>query len=332
MQDASNVRGNGRRSSSPITSTWATSPRRPRARSSPQASSCWCVRPVHRRLRRLGVLYLHRSQRLELDAPSNNNSYFYPSASLGLIFTDALNWHPSWLEYGKLRISRSKVGNDAPPYALSRRYVTGGLAKGASNDQQQFGGPSITFPFRGVTAYLRSQQLGNPELKPESTVEDEIGLELRFLGGRARADVSAYRKSSYDQIFSVPSSAVAGYTNITRNAGDLRNSGIELTMSGRPIEFGRFSWDVMVNWARNRSEVLELAPGVTSLGLAGYSWPQIRIMEGQPYGVIWGYGWQRNCVEPNPCFESTPAGTLLIGDNGYPIRTNELQARHGPPK
>ena len=257
--------------------------------------------------------------------PSNNNSYFYPSASLGLVFTDALNWHPSWLEYGKLRLSRAKVGNDAPAYALSTRYVTGGLAKGASNDQQQNGGPSLSFPFRGVTAYLRSTQLGNPELKPESTVEDEIGLELRFFGGRARADISAYRKSSYDQIFQVPSSAVAGYTSITRNAGDLRNKGLEVTLSGRPFERGRFSWDVMANWATNKSEVLELAPGVTSLGLAGYAWPQIRIMEGQPYGVIWGYGWKRNCVEPNPCFESSPAGTLLIGDNGYPIRTDELR-------
>jgi len=257
--------------------------------------------------------------------PTHNNSYFYPSVSLGLIFTDALRWHSSWLDYGKVRISRSKVGNDAPPYALSTRYVTGTLAKGASNDQQQNGGPSVQFPFRGVTAYLRSTQLGNPELRPESTVEDEIGLELRLFDDRARADISAYRKSSYDQIFSVPSSAVAGYTSITRNAGDLRNKGIEVTLSGRPVEFRRFSWDLMLNWAKNRSEVLELAPGVTSLGLAGYAWPQIRIMEGQPYGVIWGYGFKRNCIEPNPCHASAPAGTLLIDNNGYPIRTDELR-------
>ncbi|MGH9895429.1 MAG: hypothetical protein ACREA0_26285, partial [bacterium] len=125
--------------------------------------------------------------------------------------------------------------------------------------------------------------------------------------------------------FSVPSSAVAGYTSITRNAGDLRNKGVEVTVSGRPIEYRRFSWDLMLNWAKNRSEVLELAPGVTSLYLAGYSWPQIRIMEGQPYGVIWGYGWKRNCVEPNPCHSSAPQGTMLIGDNGYPIRTDELR-------
>ncbi len=257
--------------------------------------------------------------------PTDANSYFYPSASLAIVFTDALNWHPKWLDYGKVRVSKAKVGADAPLYALSTRYVTGTLAKGANNDIQQNGGPAITFPFRGVTSYTQSQQLGNSELKPESTVEDEIGLELRFFNGRARAEMSAYRKSSYDQIFSVPSSAVTGFTNITRNAGDLRNKGVEVTMHVRPLELGKFSWDAGINWAKNSSEVLKLAPGVTSIGLAGYSWPQIRIMEGQPYGVIWGYGFKRNCVEPNPCFQSAPGGTMLIGDDGYPIRTDELR-------
>jgi hypothetical protein len=257
--------------------------------------------------------------------PTNANSYFYPSASLAVVFTDALNWHPKGFSYGKLRLSKAKVGNDAPPYSLSTRYVTGSIAKGANNDIQQFGCPRINLPFRGQPAYTQSTQLGNPELKPESTIEDEVGLELRFLEGRATADIAAYRRSSYDQIFSVPSSAVTGYTSITRNAGDLRNEGLEVTLRGRPLEIGKFSWDAGVNWARNRSEVLRLAPGVTSIYLAGYSWPQVRIMEGQPYGVIWGYGWKRNCVDPNPCFSNSPAGTLLIGDNGYPIRTDELR-------
>jgi hypothetical protein len=76
--------------------------------------------------------------------------------------------------------------------------------------------------------------------------------------------------------------------------------------------------------------VLSLAPGVTSIYLAGYSWPQVRLMDGEPYGVIWGYGWKRNCVDfsPNdgvapPCYSTAPEGALLIGDDGYPIRTDE---------
>lgn len=257
--------------------------------------------------------------------PTNNNSYFYPSAALGIVFTDALNWHPPGLSYGKLRLSKAKVGNDAPAYSLSTRYVTGTLAKGANNDIQQFGGPALQFPFRGQPAYTQSTQLGNATLRPESTVEDEVGLELRFFEGRVRTDMSLYRKSSYDQIFNVPSSAVSGYTSINRNAGDLRNSGVEITVNGRAFEKAGFSWDAGVNWAQNRSKVLRLAPGVTSIALAGYSWPQIRIMENQPYGVIWGYGWKKNCVAADPCYTGVAPGTLLIGDDGYPIRSDELR-------
>ena len=257
--------------------------------------------------------------------PTNANSYFYPSASLAVVFTDGLRWHPRGLDYGKLRLSVAKVGNDAPAYALSNRYVTGTLGKGANNDVQQFGGPAIRFPFRNIAGFTPSQQLGNPALKPEFTREDEVGLELRFFEARARVDISVYRKSSYDQIFSVPSSAATGYTNITRNAGDLRNNGIEIALSGRPLQTRAFSWDVNLNWAKNKSNVVRLAPGVTSLYLAGYSWPQVRIMEGQPYGVIWGYGWKRNCVAADPCFASVPKGTMLIANDGFPIRSDELR-------
>jgi TonB-linked SusC/RagA family outer membrane protein len=254
--------------------------------------------------------------------PTNANSYFYPSAQLAIIFTDAMQWRPSWLDYGKIRVSKAKVGNDAPLYALTTRYVNAG-AQGADNDQQQFGGPAVTFPFRGITSYISSTSLGNPILKPETTVEDEVGLELRMFGGRARGEVSLYRKSSYNQIFSVPSSPATGFTSISRNAGNLRNKGIELSIGGRPIETRLFSWDGRINWAKNRSDVLSLAPGVTSIFLSGYSWPQIRIMEGQPYGVIWGYGWKKNCVAADPCFKDVAAGTLLIGDDGFPIKSDD---------
>jgi hypothetical protein len=254
--------------------------------------------------------------------PTNANSYFYPSAQLAVIFTEAMRWKPSWLDYGKIRLSKAKVGNDAPLYALTTRY-NNASAVGADNDQQQNGGPAVTFPFRGITSYISSTSLGNPILKPETTVEDEVGLELRMFGGRARGEVSVYSKSSYNQIFSVPSSPATGFTSISRNAGNLRNKGVELSLGGRPIDTRLFSWDARINWAKNRSEVLSLAPGVTSIFLSGYSWPQIRIMEGQPYGVIWGYGWKKNCVAADPCFKDVSPGTLLIGDDGYPIKSDD---------
>jgi len=254
--------------------------------------------------------------------PTTANSYFYPSAQLALIFTDALPWRPSFLDYGKIRVSKAKVGNDAPQYALTTRYVSA-TAPGADNDQQQFGGPAVQFPFRGVTSYINSTSLGNPTLRPETTVEDEVGLELRMFNGRMNGELSVYRKSSYDQIFSVPSSPSSGFLSISRNAGNLRNSGLELSIGGRPIDTRLFSWDGRINFAKNHSMVLSLAPGVSSIYLSGYSWPQIRIMQGQPYGVIWGYGWKKNCVAADPCFKNVAPGTLLIGDDGFPIKSDD---------
>jgi TonB-linked SusC/RagA family outer membrane protein len=244
--------------------------------------------------------------------PTEGNNYFYPSASLGIVFTDALGLQSRFLDYGKLRLSIAKVGSDAPPYRLSTRYVTAQGA-GANIGIQQFGGPSLQFPFGGQNAFIQSTSLGNPVLKPESTREIEAGLELRLLESKVRLDISYYNKSSYDQIFNVPSSAATGFTQITRNAGDLKNSGFEVSLETTPVRTRDMLWNVRANWSKNKSEVLSLAPGVTSIYLAGYSWPQIRIMEGEEYGVIWGYGWRRN-----------EQGQMLIGDNGLPILSTDL--------
>jgi len=265
--------------------------------------------------------------------PKDNNSYFYPSASLGIVFTDALNFHPSWLQYGKLRLSYAKVGNDAPPYSLSSRYYTAS-APGVYAGHYQYTPTSINYPFQGQVAFTQGTQLGNPDIKPESTTETEVGLELNGLNNRASLEVAYYTKKSYDQIFSVPSSATSGYSSITRNAGDLRNEGWEVSLRGRPIQAGDLTWDLGVNWTRNRNSVIELAPGVDNLHLAGYSWPSIRIMEGLPYGVIWGYGYQRNC-DPKTgdyCFPDMPKGALILGDEDCAsVRYNQTGDCYGLP-
>jgi hypothetical protein len=155
-----------------------------------------------------------------------------------------------------------------------------------------------------------------------------------MLDNRASLDVSYYSKKSYDQIFRVPSSASSGYTSIVRNAGDLRNKGLEVSVRGRPIQTQDFTWDVMANWTRNRNSVIELAPGIDNLHLAGYSWPSIRIMEGLPYGVIWGYGYQRNCVAATGdyCFPNQPVGALITGDEDCAsVRYNGAGDCHGLP-
>jgi hypothetical protein len=88
------------------------------------------------------------------------------------------------------------------------------------------------------------------------------------------------------------------------------------------------------NWSRNHSEVLSLAPGVTSIFLTGYSWPQIRIMEGYSYGVIWGYGYKRDedgnimiCGKTvtAACPAAGSSSTVPNGSEGWPMLDDQLK-------
>lgn len=236
--------------------------------------------------------------------PKNANNYFYPSASLGVVFTDALGIRNKWLDYGKIRVSYAKVGSDAPPYTLATTY----------------GNPNmVNWPFDGTQGFLQDNSLGNPILKPESTKEYEVGLEMRGINGRASLNTSYYDKKSYDQIFSVPSSSATGYSSIVRNAGNLKNQGWEVTAQFVPVQTPKMRWDLNLNWTKNKSTVMSLAPGVSSIYLAGYSWPNVQIMEGRPYGVIWGNGFARS-----------PDGQVIIDDNpssstyGWPVMADTL--------
>jgi TonB-linked SusC/RagA family outer membrane protein len=281
--------------------------------------------------------------------PKNGNHYFYPSASLSFVFTEAFpQLKNSVLGNGRVRLSRSKVGSDAPPYRLDTRYNTAS-GPGPNLSMSQNGCCGLSFPIPsqgGVNGYIQSNSLGNPDLKPESIDETELGLELRMLGNRLTSSISYYDKVSTDQIFSVPSSAATGYTSITRNAGNLSNKGWEVSLNAQPVRTKNVLWDLRVNYSRNKSSVISLAPGVTSIFLTGYSWPQVRIMEGYEYGVIWGYGFKHN--EPDPVTGLLPMpnqkrGALLIcdevvttlcpgpsstnpaGSNGWPMLDDQLR-------
>jgi TonB-linked SusC/RagA family outer membrane protein len=255
--------------------------------------------------------------------PEENNSYFYPSASLSIVFSEALGFFQDvdFLDLGKVRGSVARIGNDAPVYSTSTTFVQATPGDGTRGN--------IDIPFGGVNAYRLSNVLGNPELRPELSTEYEVGLELQFLQNRVRFDGSYYNRTTQDQIFSVPVSAATGFVQRLLNAGELRNQGVELYLGLTPIATRDFSWTIDANWSRNQAEVVELAEGVTSIFLAGFTNPQIRIQEGKDgYGVIWGRPWARaNREDHADLFAQYPdlrEGQLLIDEDGIPLQADAL--------
>ena len=239
--------------------------------------------------------------------PVENRSFFYPSASLSVIFNDKLNL-PAWLSYGKLRGSYGEVGKDTDPYLTSTVYTLGS-----------------GFPLNGVLGYSRDNRKGSPDLKPERMTTVEFGTDLKFFEDRLGLEFTWYKSNSKDQIFSVPVSETTGYPEIITNVGEIENKGIELILSATPVVSSAFRWDVLLNFTRNINRVINLAEGLEEFPIAsqfGYvsSTVTMKLKEGDPYGNLYGRSYQRY-------YETAPQNQtavdfdrpLLIGVNGFPV-------------
>ena len=228
--------------------------------------------------------------------------YPYGSASAGFIFTEAFKMNESKvLNFGKIRVSYSGVGNDAvSPYSLTNPYYHAAIG-------------NITFPFNGQNGYLLTSTYGYP-VKNEAVKEFEIGLETKWLQNRISLDVTYFNKKSTDLLTSgVPVDATTGFNAASQNSGTLRNRGIEATLGLTPIKTKDFSWNIQVNYTRIKNDVLELAPNVPYLQFAGFTNPGIFAFPNSPYGVIYGSHFKRNT-----------SGVMLLDDDGYPQVAEDL--------
>jgi TonB-linked SusC/RagA family outer membrane protein len=228
--------------------------------------------------------------------PKGKNSYFYPSVSSSLVFTDLLpSLKNGGLSYGKLRAAWTRVGSDADPYLLALTYT-----------------PAA--PYFGQSRFTVPATVTNPELKPEQTQAWEVGTELSFLDGRAGVDLTYYQKRTTDQILTASVSRTTGFDAAAVNAGSLSNKGIEVQFTATPIKAQKadgFSWDVTANYAHNRNK-LEALYGESKTYQIGSKFfnTSIEARVGEPYGSIVGYAFRRDSA----------SGQVILGANGVPLR------------
>jgi TonB-linked SusC/RagA family outer membrane protein len=215
-------------------------------------------------------LYLDASGRYDISStlPVDNNAYFYPAASVSILFSELLNAEA--LSFGKLRFSYAEVGNDAPALSLINTY-------------------NFVTPFGGVGLASASNTLKNANLLPESTRSLEAGLELRFFNDRVGLDASVYRSNTFDQIIPVAITGATGSLFKYVNAGDIQNQGIELALNATPVQAGDFTWGMNVTWAKNQNEVKELFGDQTNIQLMNVQGGvTINASIGEPFGALRG--------------------------------------------
>ena len=237
-----------------------------------------------------------------------NIGFIYPSVNLGFVFSEFLK-NNDVFSFGKLRLSYAEVGGGAPsPYSTSTVFTGAAPGDGWSD--------GVSFPFKGATGFTLSNQLGNPLLKPERTKTVEAGLDLRFLNGRYGLDVTYYQNKSNDQILPVDLAGTTGYTSAVLNAGSLEGKGIEIVLKANPIKTKDFIWDVLINFDANETTVVELADGLETLQIGGFTGTGIYHVAGQPYGQIFGGAYATTGIGTAADDGVTiPAGDIVINDD-----------------
>lgn len=199
--------------------------------------------------------------------PEDANAYNYYAVSGSWLFTHHLE-NIEWINFGKIRANYATVGSDAPWGSISDVYAK----------------PN---PFGSGLLFSLPDTKNNSALRPEMTESREIGLEMAFYKNRFGFDASYYHTNTVDQIIPVAVSLATGYSSKFINAGNIENKGIELSVYGAPIRGENFSWNVNVNFSRNRNKVLSLYENSSNLRLASFQGGvSLNASVGRPYGEL----------------------------------------------
>ena len=235
------------------------------------------------------MIFLNLTGRYEESTtlPEKNNGFFYPSASVGFVFTELGGLKNSnFLSFGKLRGSYAITANIPSPYRTSTYFVQSGAGDGWTS--------GVSFPFRGTNGYTLSGTMGNPDLMPETSTNMEIGIELNFFMNRIGIDAAYFSNKTEDILLFVPVAPSSGYGTRYMNAASMTTTGFELLLNATIIKSRNFTWDFVLNWANPNSIVDELAPGVDNVFLGGFTEPQVRAVAGERYRSIYGTDWLRD--------------------------------------
>ncbi|MEL6804968.1 MAG: SusC/RagA family TonB-linked outer membrane protein, partial [Bacteroidota bacterium] len=177
--------------------------------------------------------------------------------------------------------------------------------------------------YGSTSTFSLPNQLVNEELRPALSSAYEAGLDLRFFNNRVGVDIAVYQRVNIDQILSITVPGSSGFSSALINAGNITSRGVEIALNATPVRNDNLTWDMNLNWARNRSEVIELADGIDNRRLDGWGWGgfSINAPVGEEWGTMRGRGYAIYENENDP---NDPAnGQRIVNENGYVFENNK---------
>ena len=230
-----------------------------------------------------------------------NNSKLYPSVGGSFVFSDAFkSAMPEVISFGKIRAAWGQVATaNVGSYA-------GNLTYGLS------GQGHLGLPMAGFSS---GDNIPNPNLVPALSSEFEVGAEMRFFMDRLGFDLTYYDQKTTDDILNGTISIASGFSSTSINIGELSNKGVEFLISGTPVK-GPLTWDISLNFAKNKNKVIALSPGIDELILEE---PRTRTVfvkhiVGQPFGMLTGWVQKRDA-----------AGNRLYTSTGQVVQSDKYE-------
>jgi len=163
----------------------------------------------------------------------------YPKVSAAWVMSEEPFWNFDFANTLRLRAAYGESGQQPDAFVAIRTF-------------QPVAGPNNV-------GTVTPDNLGNPDLGPERGTEIELGFDAGLLNDRVGVEFTYYNQKTKDAILLreiAPSTGFSGSQWV--NAGEIKNSGIELLVRATPWETDRHSWDLTLNLSTNDNEVLSL--------------------------------------------------------------------------
>lgn len=226
-----------------------------------------------------------------------NDNVLYPSVSAGYVFMDGSN-NNAILSFGKLRASWGQIGIEPISYINKTVYN--------SYDRVATWGETLAAGVYG-NPFAQSGTAGNPDLKRELVTETEFGTDLRLFQNKMSLGLTYYSRLTTDAILNIDLPASTGFSSTFKNAAEISNKGIEVDANIQVLKSKDWSIDLNANFSRNKN-IVESLGGVQSYFLAGFTGTSSRVVEGQPFGALWGGRFLRDST----------SNKLILDENGFP--------------
>ncbi|WP_163399012.1 SusC/RagA family TonB-linked outer membrane protein [Flavobacterium fluviatile] len=209
-------------------------------------------------------------------AGSNRWGYFPAAAAAWKISQEDFLKDVSWLDLLKVRISYGEAGNNNIPVGQTIQTFDSTANQWINNIDNYWAAPKI---------------MSNPNLKWETTITQNIGLDFGFFKNRLNGTLDIYKNLTQDLLLGFPVGG-SGYDTQYRNMGETQNTGLEATLNFAAIEKKDFGLNFSFNIGFNKNRINSL--GVMDNFLTSSTWTSditadYAVYAGSPLGLMYGY-------------------------------------------